>query len=70
MGFLTAQTSWTTRAYPSHYRFALTRTDLHIHPDIPGPDYLPGPSGVDRMIVAGERATNRALEHLSKKMVA
>jgi predicted acylesterase/phospholipase RssA len=61
---------WTSRAYPSQYRFALTHTDIHIHPEIPVASYLPGPAAVDRMIDVGERATYQALEQFSKKIAA
>jgi predicted acylesterase/phospholipase RssA len=57
---------WTSRAYPSQYRFALSFTDIHIHPEIPATSYVPGPSAVDRMIAIGERATHRALEQFSR----
>ena len=51
----------TPRVYPSHYRFALFNTDIHIHPEIWVGDYVPSPGAVDRMIAAGERAARRAL---------
>jgi len=59
-----------TRAYPLHYRFALSRTNLHIQPDIPATGYVPCSRAVNRMIAVGERATYRALEVFSRKMVA
>ena len=52
----------TPRAYPSHYRFALSHTDIHIHPQIPVSGYVPGPFAVDRMIAVGERATRQAFD--------
>lgn len=61
---------WTTRAYPSHYRFALTHTDVHIHPEIPATGYVPGAAAVSRMIAVGERAAYRALESLAKAQAA
>lgn len=61
---------WTTRAYPSHYRFALAHTDIHIHPEIPATGYVPGAAAVDRMIAVGERAAYLALESLSKAQAA
>jgi hypothetical protein len=61
---------WKTRAYPFHYRFALSHTKLHIHPEIPATSYLPGARAVDRVIAVGERATYRALELFSRKMAA
>lgn len=61
---------WTTRAYPSHYRFALAQTDIHIHPEIPATGYVPGAAAVDRMIAVGERAAYLALEALSKAQAA
>ena len=70
MGYSPSGNGWTTRAYPSHYRFALAQTHLHIHPQIPAKGYIPGVAAVDRMIAVGERAVYRALEGLSKKQVA
>ncbi len=61
---------WTKRAYPSHYRFALSHTDVHIHPHIPAIGYLPGPAAVDRLIAVGERATYAALELISTEEIA
>ena len=61
---------WTTPAYPSHYRFALAHTDIHIHPEIPATGYVPGNAAVDRMIAVGERAAYRAFESLSKAQAA
>ncbi|HEU4508867.1 MAG TPA: patatin-like phospholipase family protein [Pyrinomonadaceae bacterium] len=60
----------TPRAYPSHYRFALSHTDIHIHPEIPFSGYVPSPLAVDRMIAVGERATRRALGTLFKEQAA
>ena len=57
---------WNTRAYPSHYRFALSHTDIHIHPEIPVAGYVPGAAAVARMIAVGERTAERVLESLSK----
>ena len=70
LGCSPAERDWKTRAYPLHYRFALSHTQLHIHPDIPPTSYLPGSRAVDRMIAVGEGATYRALEVLSKKIAA
>ena len=60
----------TPRAYPSHYRLALSHTDIHIHPEIPVSGYIPGAFAVDRMIAVGERATHKALESLFKEQAA
>lgn len=57
---------WISRAYPSHYRFALAHTDVHIHPEIPAIGYVPGAAAVDRMIGVGERTRCLALESPSK----
>lgn len=62
--------SKTARFYPSHYRLALTHTDIHIHPEIPISGYVPGPAAVDRMIAVGERATVRMLESLTRAKAA
>jgi NTE family protein len=56
----------TPRVYPSHYLFAMSHTDIHIHPEIPVSGYVPGPTAVDRMIAVGERATRQALHSLFK----
>jgi NTE family protein len=61
---------WIARAYPSHYRFALAHTEIHIHPEIPASGYVPGAVAVERMIAAGERAAHVALESLSKAQAA
>lgn len=58
---------WSSRAYPSQYRFALSHTSIHIHPEIPLAGYVPGHAAVDHMIAVGERATYQALEQFSKK---
>lgn len=58
------------RVYPSHYRFALSHTDLHIHPEIPVSGYVPGVTAVDRMIAVGERAARRALASVFKEQAA
>ena len=60
----------TPRAYPSHYRFALSQTDIHIHPEIPPSGYIPSASAVDRMMVVGERATHEAFNVLFKQQAA
>lgn len=70
LGCSPAGPHWTTRAYPSQYRLALSHTNIHIHPEIPAASYVPGPAAVDRMIAVGERATYQALEQFSKKMAA
>jgi NTE family protein len=62
--------SRTAGFYPSHYRFALSHTDIHIHPEIPVSGYVPGAATVDRMIEVGERATHRALESMFKEQAA
>lgn len=61
---------WTTRAYPSHYRFALAHTDVHIHPQIPATGYVPGTAALNRMIAVGERAAYLALESLTRAQAA
>jgi hypothetical protein len=61
---------WTTRAYPSHYLFALAHTDIHIHPEIPVTGYVPGAAAINRMIAVGERATYLSFESLSKAQAA
>lgn len=58
--------SRTPRIYPSHYRFALSHADIHIHPEIPVSGYVPGALAVDRMIAVGERAAHQALDSLRK----
>jgi NTE family protein len=58
------------RAYPAHYRFALSHTDIHIHPEIPVRGYVPGRTAVDRLIAIGERSTYIALESAFKKRAA
>jgi NTE family protein len=62
--------SRTPRIYPSHYRFALSHTDIHIHPEIPVSGYIPGALAVNRMIGVGERAAHAALESLFKQQAA
>ncbi len=52
------------RAYPSHYQVALQNSDLLIQPHIPWTGYLYGSQALERMILAGERATTTALEQL------
>jgi len=49
------------RVYPSHYRRAVRHADLLVTPTIPPAGYVPGARAVERMIAAGERATQRAL---------
>jgi NTE family protein len=61
---------WTSRAYPSHYRFALRHADVHIQPQIPAHGYLPSAAAVDRMVAIGESATYRAMESLSRLKAA
>lgn len=62
--------SRTPRVYPSHYRFALSHTDIHIHPEIPVSGYVPGALAVNRMIAVGERAARSALDSLFKERAA
>ncbi|HEX7333670.1 MAG TPA: patatin-like phospholipase family protein [Pyrinomonadaceae bacterium] len=62
--------SRTPRVYPSHYRFALSHADIHIHPEVPVSGYVPGPLAVDRMIAVGERATRKAFDSLFKEQAA
>jgi NTE family protein len=59
--------SWTSRAYPLQYRSALCHANIHIQPEVPATNYVPGPAAVDRMIALGERATHRALEQFSRR---
>ena len=61
---------WTSKVYPTHYRFALSHTDIHIHPAIPASGYIPGPAAVDRMIAIGERTTLAALNSAFKERAA
>jgi NTE family protein len=60
----------TPRLYPSHYRFALSHTDIHVHPEIPVSGYVPGALAVKRMIAVGERAACQALDTLFKQQAA
>jgi NTE family protein len=69
-GYSPSDNGWTSRAYPSHYRFALAQTDIHIQPEIPAKGYVPGAAAVDRMIAVGERAAYLALEALSRAQAA
>lgn len=62
--------SRTPRIYPSHYRFALSHTDIHIHPEIPVSGYVPGALAVNRMIAVGERAAHEALDARFKQKAA
>jgi predicted acylesterase/phospholipase RssA len=66
LGHPPAKSGLTSRAFPSHYRFALAHSDVHIHPEIPVKGYVPGAAAVDRMIEVGERATYRALDSFLK----
>jgi predicted acylesterase/phospholipase RssA len=68
LGCSPAAPGWKNRVYPLHYRFALSSTNLHIHPDIPASGYVPNSRAVNRMIAVGERATYQALERFSRKM--
>ena len=70
LGYSPSDQRRTVRAYPSHYRFALAHTDIHIHPEIPASGYVPGAAAVDRMIAVGERAAYQALESLAKAQAA
>ena len=56
--------------YPSHYRFALSQADIHVHPEIPVSGYIPRAAVVDRMIAVGERAVRRALVPMFKEQAA
>ena len=62
--------SRTSRFYPSHYRLALSHTEIHIHPEIPVSGYVPHATAVDRMIAVGERAARRALAPVFKQQAA
>lgn len=62
--------SRTPRFYPSHYRFALSHTDIHIHPEIPVSGYVPGALAVNRMIAVGERAAHQAFDRVLKQQAA
>lgn len=70
LGHSPSSRGWTTLAYPSHYRFALAQTDIHIHPEIPAAGYVPGAAAVDRMIAIGERAAHSALNSMEKAQAA
>ena len=48
--------------FPTHYRDAVSQTDLLIQPAIPIWSYVPGLPAFERLIVEGELATKRALE--------
>ena len=61
---------WTIHAYPSHYRSALERTDVHIHPKIPFAGHIPGAHAVDLMIESGESAARQVLDAALTEMVA
>jgi NTE family protein len=61
---------WSNRAYPAHYRLALSQTDIHIQPQIPASGYLPSAAAVDRMIAVGEVATHRALAAATEQIAA
>jgi NTE family protein len=50
------------RGYPTHYRTALSHTDVLIHPRIPLAGYGLGSTAIDRMISAGESAALQALD--------
>jgi NTE family protein len=56
--------------HPLHYRSALEKTDLHIHPHIPPAGYFPRSSAVDKMIAAGELAVHRVLKEHQKKILS
>ena len=56
--------------YPSHYRFALSQADVHIHPQIPFSGYIPRARTVDRMIAVGEHAARHALTSMFKVQAA
>jgi NTE family protein len=58
------------RVYPSHYRFAVSHADIHIHPQIPAGGYVPGAAAVNRMIAVGERSACMALESAFKERAA
>jgi NTE family protein len=70
LGYPLSNPHWSNRAYPSHYRLALSHTDIHIHPYIPAEGYVPGRTAVDRMIAVGERATHQALELVLRQKAA
>lgn len=70
LGYSPFDQRWTSRAYPSHYRFALAHTDIHIHPEIPATGYVPGAAAINRMIAVGERAAHLAFESLSNTRAA
>jgi predicted acylesterase/phospholipase RssA len=70
LGYGARDDHWSSRAYPSHYRLALSHTDIHVQPYISLRGYVPNSAAVDRMINVGENATYRALESLSKRLAA
>ena len=60
----------TARFYPSHYRLALSHTEIHIHPEIPVSGYIPRATAVDRMIAVGEDAARHTLGLMFKEQAA
>src|SRR5918994_5997210 len=66
LGYRPTDQRWTSRAFPSQYRQALSHANIHIHPEIPVAGYVPGPASVERMIAVGERAAYRALDSIFK----
>jgi len=66
LGYRPTDQRWTSRAYPSQYRQALSHANVHIHPEIPVAGYVPRPDSVERMIAVGERAAYRALDSIFK----
>ena len=70
LDFSPSETHWTSKAYPLHYRVAISHTDIHIHPEIPARGYVPDRRAVDRMIDIGERAALVALNSAFKHRAA
>jgi hypothetical protein len=70
LGYSARDDHWSSRAYPSHYRLALSHTDILIQPYISLSGYVPNSAALDRMIAVGESATYRAIESLSKRLAA
>jgi NTE family protein len=54
LGCSPSEPHWTTQAYPSHYKFAVAQTEIHIQPEIPLSGYVPGTAAVERLIARGD----------------
>ena len=58
------------RAYPFHYRQAVGRADVLVHPSVPFSGYIPSAAAVERMIGVGEQAARHALTRLRDREAA